>query len=172
MTRLKTAIVALYTLFAGTLGGFFFAFTNPTMMGFANTDPHTYVDAMNQINFAVRNPIFFTLFFLTPALGILAALVTRLNPWLIAAALGSGVSFYLTASQHVPMNHLMEAWVPGSYPPAAEIIQFREDWTFYNTLRTCLSIAATASALIYLSSAPRPAPQPDRGYLEGQPDPT
>lgn len=167
MPIIVRSTVALYAIFAGTLGGFFFAFTNPTMMGFANTDPHTYVDAMNQINFAVRNPTFFALFFATPLLGVIAAIITRFNPWLIAAALGSIAAFYLTSSQNVPMNHLMETWVAGSYPPAAEIEQFRLDWMFYNTVRTVLTIASTAIAIAYLTFSPLNRSQPAQEYRPG-----
>lgn len=143
--------IAAFVFTTALLAGFFFSFTNPTMMAFAKVTPETYVIAMQEINRAVRNGVFLALFAGSPLLGIAASIITR-NNWVILGALFAISSIFLTQMENVPMNRLMETWAIDNLPPASEIETLRSDWQWFNTIRTCTSAIGAGLGLIALIS--------------------
>ncbi|MDO5606689.1 MAG: DUF1772 domain-containing protein [Paracoccus sp. (in: a-proteobacteria)] len=137
-------IFALFATMSGLMAGFFFAWTNPAMMGFAHTAPEVYVAAMQQINRIVQNATFGALFF-----GILpvAALAAWRAGWawpVVAAAGLALTAFAVTMIFNVPMNRAMDGWDLAALPPATEIEAFRIRWQRLNTLRAVASSLGTA----------------------------
>lgn len=150
-TPFAHASLMLFLLWSGTLAGFFFAFTNPTMIGFADASQSTYVDAMQHINRAVQNPYFASLFFGMIPIALITMAVSRLDPIVCLAAILVIGGFVITVTGNVPMNAEMDSWSPTDLPPAADIDAFRQRWQQLNTLRCGVYGVATALGLFALS---------------------
>mgnify|MGYP003700691505 CR=1 FL=1 len=135
----------------GLMAGFFFAFSNPTMMGFARADGATFVTAMQLINLEVRNLTFFIAFAAPLPLAALALLTSRPRwPWvtaflLYAAAVG------VTRAVNIPINDAMALWDVANLP--ADWADIRDRWTLANHVRTALSAAGCLAALVGVSRA-------------------
>ena len=162
MALLLLPMSLLALLSTGAIFGFFYAWVCSTMWGLDATDPRTAIEAMQAMNASVRNPVFFTAFFLTPAfLGLTAViglLARQKRPALLlglAAALYFTGAFLVTALVNVPMNEALgQTAVPLDAETAQEIWSaYSTPWQFWNTLRTivsgaCLLLAGTALLLI------------------------
>ena len=133
----------------GLMAGFFYAFSVCVMGGLDRTDPATAIAAMQAINEAVRNPIFFVTFFLTPLVAAGAAAVT----WMggrgrsavvmgVAAALYAGGALAMTATVNVPMNEALAMVDPQAAGNARIWTDYSTDWTFWNTVRTGFATVA------------------------------
>ena len=144
------ALIAL-VLWAGLLAGFFFAWTNPAMMGFADTSPAAYVEAMQHINRAVQNPVFFVLFFGSIPVALIAVAMTRADPVVTIAALLCLAGFLITVMGNVPMNEAMDGWRLTDLPPDPEIEAFRARWQMLNTTRAVLLSMALVLSVYALS---------------------
>lgn len=150
MLRMLSTIGAAAAL--GLMTGFFFAFSNPTMMGFAAIDGATYVAGMQAINIAVRNTAFFIAFAAPLPLALVAALVSRQRlAWLAAAACYGG-AIAVTASVNIPINEDMALWDPAALP--AEWQDLRDRWTAANHLRGVLTGIGFLAALWALARQP------------------
>ncbi|MEL7215815.1 MAG: anthrone oxygenase family protein [Pseudomonadota bacterium] len=146
-----TLLTCLLFACIGLMGGFFFAWTNPAMMGFARTSPATYVAAMQSINAAVQNPVFFVLFFGTVPLGLLVAAASGFAPAVVFAALCYGFAVAITIFGNVPMNSEMAEWTLDALPPAREIEAFRLRWMHLNTARCVACCAGLMALSLHLS---------------------
>ncbi|MCR9136391.1 MAG: DUF1772 domain-containing protein [Alphaproteobacteria bacterium] len=140
----------------GLMAGLFYAFSVTVMGGLNRIQAETAIDAMNGINEAVRNPVFFATFFGTPLVALLAALLSarhrnRRAGWLIGAA---AVAYLIgviapTAAVNVPMNEALALIVSAEPAGQAELIwsDYSSRWTRWNTMRAlvatgCLALAA------------------------------
>lgn len=150
MTAAHISILA-FTFWAGLLSGFFFAWTNPAMMGFAHTSPAVYVEAMQHINRAVMNPYFAVLFFGMVPIALATVLLNGFNPVITGAAALCLLSIVVTMVGNVPMNQTMDNWDLSNLHSASEIDAFRARWQMLNTLRTVLCSAGFGLGLIALS---------------------
>lgn len=103
---------------------------------------------MNGMNESVRNPEFFSSFFVTPFLGIIAALLSWwagarwaaiLLP--IAAIIHIAGVIFFTQAYNLPLNvGLAETGVPAGLEEAGEVwVAYSEPWQRYNVVRTMLS---------------------------------
>lgn len=121
----------------GLMTGFFFAFSNPTMMGFAAIDPAVFVTAMQAINVAVRNAPFFVAFAAPLPLALLALLLARPRwPWALAF-LCYAAAIFITRNVNIPINDAMALWNPAA--PPADWEAMRNRWTEANHLRGALT---------------------------------
>lgn len=129
----------------GVMTGFFFAFSNPTMMGFRQVDAQTYIASMQAINVAVRNLPFFIAFAAPLPLALLAALVGRPRwPWLGAFCCYAG-AVAVTRQTNIPINDAMALWDPTAPPAAWATI--RDQWASANDLRGALTCIGFILAL-------------------------
>lgn len=140
------ALLAL--LFFGAIFGFFFAWVCSTMWGLDAANPVVAVAAMQAMNEAVRNAVFFPAFFLTPVVGALTAFIAWRGGFRAASAafLAASVvyivgSFLPTAIVNVPMNEALAAQgIVESVERAAEIwAAYSPGWQWWNTARTLAS---------------------------------
>ena len=130
----------------GVMTGFFFAFSNPTMMGFKAVDAETYIAAMQAINVAVRNLPFFIAFAAPLPLALLAALIGRPRwPWL-AAAVCYAAAVAVTRAVNSPINDAMALGNPAA--PPENWAEIRDRWTDANHLRGVLAGLGATLALI------------------------
>lgn len=144
----------LLCLLLGLMAGFFHAFSFTVMPGLDLLTGDAAMDAMRGINVAVRNPVFFATFVLTPVLGFLPAVVClftgrRMPGLLLLVSFGvyaAGV-VALTASLNVPMNR---ALTEGSLSGLANWLEWSATWTGANHVRTAASLFALLLALLAL----------------------
>jgi uncharacterized membrane protein len=154
MTAANLSLLA-FALWAGLLSGFFFAWTNPAMMGFTHTSPAVYVEAMQHINRAVTNPYFAALFFGMVPVALAVVLFNGFNPLITLAAALCLLGIVVTIVGNVPMNQTMDNWDLTNLPPVQDIEAFRDRWQMLNTLRSLLCSLGFGLGLIsYGASKP------------------
>ena len=163
MVILRIGVLGVLLLM-GVLTGFFFAFSFIVMPGFDLIAPVVAIEAMQGINVAVRNAMFFVPFFLTPVFGISCTVLA----WMLAqkkvALMILGASglyvlggFLLTMLYHVPMNEalgVLDARALGE--EAAAVWQnYTTDWTPWNTFRTAVCLIAMVPLAMAYGAIPR-----------------
>lgn len=150
MSGTGRAVTMLALLMVALMAGFFLAFSICVMRGLDDVAPEVAIEAMQGINRAVRNPVFFVLFFLTPAVCAVAAfLALRARKartallLLLGAVVYAGGVIVPTAAVNVPMNEALAALgtVPAADAPAIWS-DYSERWTAWNHLRTALNTVA------------------------------
>lgn len=144
MTALCLALEIAAALGCGLVAGIFYAFSTFVMRALARLPAEQGVAAMQAINAAVLNPLFFLAFFGT------AAICAGLAAWLLlawpaaGAACGlAGSALYLagtigvTMRFNVPLNLALDAEGVGLWPRYCTV------WTRWNHLRTAAALAAS-----------------------------
>lgn len=161
--------LALATLLAGLSAGFFFAFQFSVTAGLANVDDATYVRTFQEINEAVSNPAFATVFFgAVPAIAVSFALnwrtQNRAGRGLFAVALGLYlVGLAITGIGNVPLNDALGAVTVDSADSAADArLAFEDEWNRFNLLRTLAIGASFALLLTTLTACRSCSPQSSR----------
>ena len=159
MDRALFVLTFLSALGAGLIGGLFFAFSVFVMTALGRIAPAAGIAAMQSINVAVLNPVFFAAFFGTAALSALA-LIVGLIAWsdLGARYLVVGGMLYLvgtigvTMVCNVPLNNRLARVEPESDEGALLWQRYLSDWTAWNHVRTIAALAASASFIMALVS--------------------
>lgn len=155
-------IAVIATLFIGLIAGFFYAWICSTMWGLDATKPDVAITAMNAMNASVRNGVFFPIFFLTPALLLIAAIVTWKNTKASSTLFAFAAMVYVfggivpTAMVNVPINEALASMViPAKLEDASAVWRaYSERWQFWNILRTVFSILAFVLAMVGLMKLP------------------
>ncbi|MEO0385298.1 MAG: anthrone oxygenase family protein [Pseudomonadota bacterium] len=144
-----TATTLPALLLIGLMAGFFYAFSVCVMPGLNRVAPGTAIEAMQGINEAVRNPVFFVTFFLTPVMAIISALVLWRSGNAAAAlwVAGGGLTYLLgalvlTAQINVPMNNALALVEPTVSNAETVWRDYSGRWTFWNNVRTAVSTVA------------------------------
>ena len=118
MERLIFALTFLSILGTGLVAGIFFAFSVFVMRALGRLPPTGGIAAMQSINVAVLNPVFFAAFFGTAVLSLalaVAALVGWSLPYLLAGSLLYLVGTILvTIVFNVPLNNRLASVTPDS----------------------------------------------------------
>ncbi|EPX58060.1 hypothetical protein D187_004349 [Cystobacter fuscus DSM 2262] len=144
-------LTVLAALGCGLMAGLFFTFSTFVMKALSRLPPGEGMAAMQAINSAILNPLFFTLFFGTVAV-CLWAVVASLMRWhhdgsayrLAGGALYLVGGFLVTVVFNVPMNEKLAA-TPSASPEAAALwSSYLTNWTAWNHVRTVASLAAAA----------------------------
>ncbi len=150
-------LIFVATLGAGLIGGLFFAFSTFVMTALGRLAPAGGIAAMQSINVAVLNPMFFTAFFGTAALCIVLVFFVLVD-WSSDAAvpLLAGSLLYLigtilvTILFNVPLNNRLAAVAPESVESADAWRHYLKTWTAWNHVRTAASLGAAASFIVAL----------------------
>ena len=157
MDRLLFALTFVAALGAGLIGGLFFAFSSFVMTALGRLQAPTGIAAMQSINVAVLNPGFFTAFFGTAALSVLA-LIAALMRWsepgsfcLLAGSLLYLIGTILvTMVCNVPLNNRLAAARPDGAEGTNLWRHYLSAWTAWNHVRTIASLAAAALFILAL----------------------
>ncbi len=158
-------LLALMSLvFAGAMFGFFFAWVCSTMWGLDAADPNVAIAAMQAMNASVRNLVFAPVFFGTPVLLIITALVAlRFRARLTAIGFAvAGLLYVLgamlpTMTANVPLNEVL-ALVETPLDPseAREVWQnYSGTWQFWNVIRTAATGLVLALVGVSIQIGPR-----------------
>ncbi|MDR8407953.1 DUF1772 domain-containing protein [Nonomuraea sp. 3-1Str] len=150
MKTLQQTTLILTALATGLMAGLFAAFAYSVMPGLARSSDRTFVEAMQNINKAILNPVFMLPFMATvPLLGLAVVLAWRGHgrpalPWLIAALALYLLAFMVTSGLNVPLNdQLAKAGSPDHVKNlAAAREDFESSWVAWNIVRALLHTAA------------------------------
>ena len=139
----------------GLMGGLFFGFSVSVMKALARLPSSEGIAAMQSINIAIINPVFFSVF-LGTAVGNVLVIIVSLLRWHYPSSvyLLVGGAFYLvgsllvTAVFNVPKNEAL-ASITATHPNAAGLwADYLSAWTAWNHVRTVGSLVAAASLTI------------------------
>lgn len=155
------SIALLAIQFFGLIAGFFFAYSVDVMPALDTLSPVAAIDAMQAVNTMVRNPVFFLVFFGTPVIGALAAVMLYRSGqglsallMVIASIIYTLAAFLPTAAINVPMNEALGMLALND--PSLNYKQIWTDysprWTFWNTSRTLASLVALLFASLSLAT--------------------
>jgi uncharacterized membrane protein len=146
----KHLVLGAAALTTGLLAGFFYAYSVSVMPGLGQADDRTIVDAMQQINEAVENPVFLLSFIGAPVLTLAALIAERRSGspevarWILAAVVLSAVALVVTAAFNIQLNDELEQ--AGDPSRIADLSAVRDDfedpWVAWNIVRTVASVAA------------------------------
>lgn len=150
MRNLQQATLVLTALATGLMAGLFAAFAYSVMPGLSRSSDRTFVEAMQNINKAILNPVFMLPFMTAiPLLALAVVLAWRGHdraalPWLIAALVLYLVAFMVTSGINVPLNdQLAKAGSPDRVKNlAAAREDFEDSWVTWNIVRALLHTAS------------------------------
>jgi uncharacterized membrane protein len=136
---------------AGLAAGFFFSFSAVVMPAFARIPAPPGIAAMQSINIAVINPWFFTVFFGTALLSVIAIVVAvmrwhdpRAVHWLAAGVIYLIGTIVVTMVCNVPRNNVLAALGPETSAAAKYWIEYLSSWTAWNHVRTIAPLVSAA----------------------------
>jgi uncharacterized membrane protein len=166
MTIINTMLVATAT-FAALMSGLFFAYTASVSPGLGRLPDAGYLSAMQQINRAIQNPVFFVVFFGCLVLLPLSTFLQYGNPitarvWLLLAATVVylvGV-FGTTVLGNIPLNNMLDSFdIPSATEQSlrAQRASFEQRWNLFNDVRTVASLVTVVLVILACMSPGRQA---------------
>ncbi|MFI6906167.1 DUF1772 domain-containing protein [Nonomuraea sp. NPDC050394] len=173
MKLLQSVILLISAISTGLMAGLFAGFSYSVMPGLNRSSDRTMVEAMQNINKAILNPTFMSLFMGSIPLIALAGVLAWQGygkpalPWIIAALVLYLVAFLITSGVNVPLNDQLAKAGDAQHLAAARE-RFESKWVLWNNIRALVHVAAfgcLAWALI-VSGTQRPssAGQPTAPY--------
>ena len=158
MDELMSGLTLAAALGAGLVAGIFFAFSAFIMAALGRLAPEGGISAMQSINVAVLNPMFFFVFFGTAVLALvltIAALAgwspSRLLYLLAGSLLYLAGTIFVTIAFNVPLNNRLASIGAKSTEGAGVWKTYISAWTAWNHVRTIAALAACASFIMALS---------------------
>lgn len=163
MEPLVVALTWISALGAALIAGVFFGFSTFIMTALGHRPPAEGIAAMQEINLVVVRSGFIAVFMgtaLTSAALALYAILRWDDPraayWLIGAFLYVIGTFILTIVYNVPLNDELAAVDPASTQGASVWSRYLTDWTWWNSVRTAASLAATAAFILAIRAPTAP----------------
>jgi len=158
MPTLTNILLIMTATTTALMAGLFYAFSCSVNLGLARLSNAEYISAMQSINRAIQNPIFFAAFFGAPILLPLSVFLHYGQPlsvrfWFLLAAtiiylLGT---FCVTIFGNVPLNNTLDRFNLQSASEEEIAVQradFEEQWNNLNTVRTISSTLAIMLIII------------------------
>ncbi len=156
------AVTLCAALGCGLMAGLFFAFSVCVMKALAQLPPKEGIATMRNINVAIQNPLFFSVFFGAAALcfyELIAALKYRGAPDTKFLIIGSACyligALLVTILFNVPLNDALAAAKPDE-SGARLWANYLTNWTLWNHVRTVACLAATVAFSLALRQPPQP----------------
>lgn len=166
MNTLSDIVRPVTATFTALSAGLFFAYACSVSPGLERLPDTGYIVAMQSINRAIQNPVFFTVFLGPLLLLPLSAYLCYAQPvpvrfglLLAAAAIYYAGVFGVTVAGNVPLNDALEAFDLRSASvgeAAAQRARFESAWNRLNLVRTLASVlvaALSAAACLYPAQA-------------------
>ncbi|MBA4124294.1 MAG: DUF1772 domain-containing protein [Acidobacteria bacterium] len=158
MPTLTNIILVITATTTALMAGLFYAFSCSVNLGLARLSNAEYISAMQSINRAIQNPIFFAAFFGAPILLPLSVFLHYGQPlsarfWFLLAAtiiylIGT---FGVTIFGNVPLNNVLDRFNLQSASEEETALQranFEGRWNNLNTIRTVSSTLAIVFVVI------------------------
>jgi len=158
MSTLTNILLIMTATTTALMAGLFYAFSCSVNLGLARLSNAEYISAMQSINRAIQNPIFFAAFFGAPILLPLSVFLHYGQPlsvrfWFLLAAtiiylLGT---FCVTIFGNVPLNNTLDRFNLQSASEEEIAVQradFEGQWNNLNTVRTISSTLAIMLIII------------------------
>ncbi|HEX2365227.1 MAG TPA: anthrone oxygenase family protein [Bradyrhizobium sp.] len=143
---------------AGLVAGIFFAFSAFIMAALGRLASEGGISAMQSINVAVLNPMFFFVFFGTAVLALVLAIAalagwspSRLLYLLAGSLLYLAGTIFVTMAFNVPLNNRLASIGAKSAEGAGVWKTYLSAWTAWNHVRTIAALLACASFIMALS---------------------
>ena len=163
-------VLLITTLCVGLMAGLFYSYSFSVTPGLSKLTDVQYITAMQSINRAIQNPIFFIGFFgaliLLPVCTYLKfSRPVSLNFWLLLTAtlvyfIGS---FAVTAIGNIPLNNTLDKFDITTTSNEAISLQrkaFETKWNNLNSIRTIASVASfiliIVACIVEYISYPKP----------------
>ena len=144
----RASVLLVAAVLAGLQAGTYFTWASGVMPGLARADDRTFVDAMQQINIAIVNPVFMLSFLGAPLLAgaAIVACGPSARPWAVAGAALAVGTILITGAGNIPLNNALDAAGPVSQIKdlAAARADFEGLWVKLNIARTLTSTGALA----------------------------
>ncbi len=143
----------LSVLLSGLVAGLFYSYSCSVNPGLRALSDDEYLKAMQSINAAIQNPVFFASFMGLLLVYPVAAFQTyQSGPAAFTLLLTSLVMYYIlvfgiTVMANVPLNEQLAAFdINAASPEAIRIMrrQFEGPWNFYHAIRTYASVICFA----------------------------
>ncbi|HWW42398.1 DUF1772 domain-containing protein [Pedobacter sp.] len=161
---LPVVVLVLTATMAGLIAGLFYSWSCSVIPGLSRLSDKNYLAAMQSINKAILNPVFFVSFIGTLVLLPLSTYQFYIRPlsiqfWLLAIATliyTIGV-FGVTVFGNVPLNDQLAAFNLSSAGPAeivAHRMKFEGAWNNFNTLRTISAVSVLVLVIICCTQMP------------------
>jgi uncharacterized membrane protein len=153
-----TFVFVITTLVTGLIAGLFYSYSCSVSPGLGLLPDAAYLKAMQSINRAILNPVFFISFMGTLVLlPVSAWLSYRELPsfqfwyFLAAAIIYIVAVFGVTIGGNVPLNEALDKFNIEDASTAQVVqqrLQFEAKWNMLNTIRTLGSVASLALAVL------------------------
>jgi len=160
MESLTSILTLLAALGSALVAGIFFAFSSFVMTALGRIPAPAGILAMQSINVAVLNPIFFSAFFGTGLVSLALAAAALMewslstSPYLLAASFLYIVGCLLvTIGFNVPLNNRLKSVGAESAEGATVWTEYLSTWTAWNTVRTIASLAASVLFILALRAS-------------------
>lgn len=144
----RGSVLLAAAVLAGLQAGTYYTWASGVMPGLGRTDDRTFVEAMQQMNVAIVNPVFLASFLGAPLLAgaAIAACAPSARPWAIAGAALAVGTILITGAGNIPLNNALDAAGPVSEIKdlAAVRADFEGLWVKLNAARTVTSTGALA----------------------------
>ncbi len=159
--RTVSLLAAVVT--AGLMAGLFAAFAYAVMPGLRRSGDRSFVEVMQNINVAIVNPLFMTLFMGGLAVAIVAVVVNwratdpAVRWWALVGLIGYVLMFLITSGANVPLNDQLAA--AGDFAalgdPAAVRADFENSWVAWNIARAVAGVGSLVGfAMALLATRP------------------
>lgn len=166
-------IMIITAVTTALISGLFYAWSCSVVPGLARVSDSTYLEAMQQMNRAILNPVFFLSFmgtvFLLPLCTYLQygpVLSARFWFLLLASVIYLGGTFGVTMFGNVPLNNMLDAFqLSGATSGDLTTMRtkFEQPWIYLHTIRTVANVIALVLVVMACLS---PAPVAERiAYL-------
>jgi len=153
----KIVLVAATTTTA-MLVGLFYGWSVSVVPGIARLNNTEYLSAMQAMNRAILNPLFFITFIGSVILLPLAAWLNYTEPssprfWLIVAAAALYIfgTFGITMAKNVPLNEMLDKFNLAAASEEAKAMQrslFEQPWNNLHHTRTVIGLIATVCMIL------------------------
>jgi uncharacterized membrane protein len=130
----------------GLLAGLYYGYAVSVMPGLHRAGDQTMVEAMQEIDRAIQNPVFFLSFLGAPALSLWALIRARRGQsnetlkWVVAGFALNALGLLITAGLNIPLNNQLDK----AHDVAAARRDYENPWIAWNIVRTLVTTAAFA----------------------------
>ena len=146
--RVTDVVVLLAIVLNALQAGTYYTWASGVMPGLARVGDRTFVDAIQEMNRAIVNPVFMLSFLGAPAASVVAVVLVdgTARWWAVVAGVLSLATIVVTFAGNIPLNNRIDtAGRPDEVADLAAVRRaFEPGWVRLNAVRAVTSTLATA----------------------------